>query len=85
MSKSARMLHDEALQRITTIGPRYPEQFRTIMSSQLELKSKLEAAVKLNQASVRAQQAAEKLVKMPQNQPAKPTIALKTNFSNFTG
>ncbi|XP_033734296.1 HEAT repeat-containing protein 5B-like isoform X1 [Pecten maximus] len=85
MSKSARLLHDEALQRITTIGPRYPEQFRTIMSSQAELKLKLEAAVKLNQASVRAKQSLEKSAKLPQNQPAKPTIALKTNFSNFTG
>jgi len=84
VSKSSELLHDEALQRITNIGPRYPEQFRTIMNSQTDLKAKLGDAVKLNQASTKAAIAAANAVKMAPSQPAKPTITLKTNFS-FSG
>ena len=65
------------------IGPKYPAQFRVIMTSQGQLKIRLEAAIKCNQAAkaaaVKAQEAA-KITALP----AKPTITLKTNFANFS-
>lgn len=82
-SKPSRTLHDEALQKIMKIGPLYQEQFRSVMGMAADLKPRLEAAVKINQAAL-AKAKAQQVTKIT-DEPAKPTITLKTNFSNFTG
>ncbi|XP_067680006.1 HEAT repeat-containing protein 5B-like isoform X1 [Haliotis asinina] len=82
-SQPSRSLHEEALQKIMKIGPLYQEQFRMVMSMSADLKPRLEAAVKTNQAAItRAKlQPTTKVI----SEPVKPTITLKTDFSNFTG
>lgn len=82
-SKAARSLHEDSLQRLMKIGPQYPEQFRVIMASQSDLKSNLEAAIKLNQLT-KSNASAKPSAKLNAG-PAKPTITLKTDFSNFSG
>ncbi|CAI9730243.1 repeat-containing 5B-like isoform X2 [Octopus vulgaris] len=82
-SPASKFLHDHALQRLMKVGPLYPKDFRRAMSSAADLKPRLEAAVKANQTS-------QKMAPNQQNmklsaQPTKPTITLKTDFSNFTG
>ncbi|XP_052827932.1 HEAT repeat-containing protein 5B [Octopus bimaculoides] len=82
-SPASKLLHDHALQRLMKVGPLYPKDFRRAMSSAVDLKPRLEAAVKANQTS-------QKMAPNQQNmklsaQPTKPTITLKTDFSNFTG
>jgi len=64
------------------VGPQYPAQFRVIMTSQLELKSRLEAAIKLNQETKTAMLKAQEKAKIAAL-PSKPTITLKTNFGSF--
>ena len=82
-SKPSRELHDCALETLMKIGPRYPEQFRTVMSTSVDLKPKLEAAVKIDQAA--KARLKSKPVTKAVAEPSKPTITLKTDFSNFTG
>lgn len=82
-SQTSKLLHDHALQRLMKVGPLYPKDFRRAMSSAADLKPRLEAAVKASQTS-------QKMAPNQQNmklsaQPTKPTITLKTDFSNFTG
>lgn len=86
----SRRLHDTALQRLMRIGPQYPVHFRNVMHTCPELKQRLEAAVKVQQAAAAAaaataQQrhlsaAAASAIKQT---PAKPSIQLKMDFSNF--
>ena len=83
-SKPSRALHDYALQHMMKIGPLYPAEFRTIMGSSVDLRTRLESAVKANQASNSSKQAARP-VNIKPAQPIKPSITLKTDFSNFTG
>ncbi len=64
------------------IGPQFPAQFRAIMSSQGELKSRLEAAIKLNEEMKSAVLKAQEKAKAAA-QPVKPSITLKTNFGSF--
>ena len=80
-----RTLHDFALQKLVRIGPQYPTEFRSVMTAAPDLRSRLEAAVKAQQAN----QPASKVKSMSASKavtPAvqKPTITLKTDFSNFT-
>ncbi|KAJ8308625.1 hypothetical protein KUTeg_013499 [Tegillarca granosa] len=82
-SKASRSLHEDSLQRLMKIGPQYPEQFRVIMASQSDLKSNLEAAIKLSQLT-KSSPSAKPSTKLSAG-PAKPTITLKTDFSNFSG
>ncbi|XP_050406917.2 HEAT repeat-containing protein 5B isoform X1 [Patella vulgata] len=79
-SKTSQALHQQALTKLMKIGPQYPDEFRTVMTTYADLKPRLEAAIKLNEATKlkRAQPVAKNLA-----QPAKPTITLKTNFANF--
>ncbi|XP_015248713.1 PREDICTED: HEAT repeat-containing protein 5B isoform X1 [Cyprinodon variegatus] len=70
-------LHDFALQNLMRIGPLYPAAFKTVIGAAPELKTRLESAIRANQASNKAKAAAR------QNQPtvqAAPTIKLKTSF-----
>lgn len=76
-----RALSDRSLEKLTEFGRLYPDHFRTVMSMSTSLKPRLEAAVKLKQqvqARAKAKAAASVVA-----QPAKPTITLKTDFSNF--
>ena len=81
-------LHDFALQRLMCIGPQYPKQFRAVMGAAPDLRQRLEAAVRAQQASSQSKKAAKLNAPNAKNalsHPAKPAIQLRTDFSNFTG
>lgn len=59
------------------IGPLYPAAFKTVMGAATELKPRLEAAIRANQASNKAKSAARQATPAVQ---ATPTIKLKTSF-----
>ena len=89
LSKSHKQVHDYFLQRVTLIGPKYPEAFRNVMQTSPALKQKLEAAVRANQsAATRAPPTQSRLgagqgpLTQPQQQ-QQPSIKLKMDFSNF--
>ncbi|XP_058806084.1 HEAT repeat-containing protein 5B isoform X2 [Phymastichus coffea] len=76
-------LHQHSFQRLNKIGPKYPQEFKTLMSQSTELKTKLENAVRLSH-----HQQAQRQTKIPESTkpPLKvpaPSITLKTDFSNF--
>ncbi|XP_057705009.1 HEAT repeat-containing protein 5B [Corythoichthys intestinalis] len=76
-SKVSKSLHDFALQNLMRIGPLYPAAFKMVIGAAPDLKTRLESAVRANQASSKAKDAAR------QSQPAvqvAPTIKLKTSF-----
>lgn len=77
--KITKNLHDQALQNLMKIGPKYPEPFRTVVSSSPDLKSRLEGAVRANQASTKAKQPAVQ----PKVAPSQPSIKLRMDFSNY--
>ena len=80
--KHQRAIHEHVLQKITQIGPKYPQAFRSIMNSSPMLKAKLEAAIRNSQASATSQpgSSASRTQAMRQQQ---PSIKLKMDFSNF--
>jgi hypothetical protein len=84
--KVLRVLHDSALQRLVKFGAQFPAHFRSVMQSSSELKSRLEAAAKAQQGVAQSQQSgkAAGLGSAPPTN-VKPSIKLKTDFSNFTG
>uniref|UniRef100_A0A3P9KXT8 HEAT repeat-containing protein 5B n=2 Tax=Oryzias latipes TaxID=8090 RepID=A0A3P9KXT8_ORYLA len=73
----SRSLHDFALQNLMRIGPLYPAAFKTVIGAAPELKTRLESAVRANQASSKAKAAARQAQPAVQ---AAPTIKLKTSF-----
>uniref|UniRef100_A0AAR2L3B0 HEAT repeat-containing protein 5B n=1 Tax=Pygocentrus nattereri TaxID=42514 RepID=A0AAR2L3B0_PYGNA len=74
---SSKGLHDFALQNLMRIGPLYPAAFKTVMGAAPELKTRLETAIRANQASNKAKAAARQAQPTVQ---ATPTIKLKTSF-----
>lgn len=78
-NKVTKTLHDQALQKLMKIGPKYPEPFRTVMSSASDLKPRLEAAIRANQSSAKTKQPAAQ----PKVAPSKPSIKLRMDFSNY--
>lgn len=70
-------LHDFALQNLMRIGPLYPSAFKTVIGAAPELKTRLESAIRANQASSKAKAAARQAQPAVQ---AAPTIKLKTSF-----
>ncbi|XP_061645780.1 HEAT repeat-containing protein 5B [Phyllopteryx taeniolatus] len=76
-SQVSKGLHDFALQNLMRIGPLYPAAFKKVIGASPELKTRLESAVRANQASSKAKDAARKA--QPTVQVA-PTIKLKTSF-----
>lgn len=70
-------LHDFALQNLMRIGPLYPSAFKVVIGAAPELKTRLESAIRANQASSRAKAAARQAQPTVQ---AAPTIKLKTSF-----
>ncbi|KAF6725662.1 HEAT repeat-containing protein 5B [Oryzias melastigma] len=73
----SRSLHDFALQNLMRIGPLYPAAFKTVIGAAPELKTRLESAIRANQASSKAKAAARQAQPAVQ---AAPTIKLKTSF-----
>lgn len=80
-SREAAVISDRSLEHLTEVGRFHPEHFRTVMSMSANLKPRLEAAVKLKQKKVNQEKSMASLRATPQ--PAKPTITLKMDFSNF--
>lgn len=81
LPQAHRQVHDFFLQRVTLVGPKHPEAFRSVMQASQALKQKLEAAVRDNQSVAKAKGSTQAGVKsIPQQQPA---IKLKMDFSNF--
>ncbi|XP_053291981.1 HEAT repeat-containing protein 5B isoform X2 [Pleuronectes platessa] len=76
-SQISRGLHEFALQNLMQIGPLYPAAFKIVVGAAPELKSRLESAIRANQASNKAKAAAR--LAQPAVQAA-PTIKLKTSF-----
>ncbi|XP_054433890.1 HEAT repeat-containing protein 5A isoform X2 [Pteronotus mesoamericanus] len=72
-----RNLHDFALQNLMQIGPQYSSVFKSVMASSPALKSRLEAAIKGNQESIRGGIPTSKYTKHPGRN---LSIQLKTNF-----
>lgn len=77
-SKSRQLIHDTALQRLIAIGPKYPQPFRSVMTSSPELKARLEAAIKSSQSAIKPDKQVTRT-----GPSTKPTITLKMDFSNF--
>uniref|UniRef100_A0AAY4EME0 HEAT repeat-containing protein 5B n=1 Tax=Denticeps clupeoides TaxID=299321 RepID=A0AAY4EME0_9TELE len=70
-------LHEFALQDLMRIGPLYPAAFKAVIGAAPDLKTRLETAIRANQASSKAKAAAR--LAQPTVQ-APPTIKLKTSF-----
>ncbi|XP_034114352.2 HEAT repeat-containing protein 5B isoform X2 [Drosophila albomicans] len=84
LPKYQRQLHEHALQWLLKIGPKYPQEFKALMCQKPELRQKLEAAIRNQQQSINlAQKANEAQRNGLLAKPQKPTIKLKTDFSNF--
>ncbi|XP_041866495.1 HEAT repeat-containing protein 5B isoform X1 [Melanotaenia boesemani] len=73
----SKSLHDFALQNLMRIGPLYPAAFKIVIGAAPELKTRLESAIRANQASSKAKAAARQAQPTVQ---AAPTIKLKKNF-----
>ena len=86
LSKSVkihRLLHEQCLSKLMKIGPKYPTQFKTIMQKLPDLRQRLEAAVKAQQDSTSTRSSAASQAFEKVTAASKPTIQLKTDFSNF--
>ena len=75
----SRALHEYCIQRLTATAPLYPLAFKSCMGSAPELKEKLTAGIKANQAIKTGRTSS--VGKSAES--AKPQIELKMNFSNF--
>ena len=76
-----RNLHDYALQKLTSIGPKYPQEFRQVIGSVPKFRNILENVIRCQQMSATIAQ------NSPQNvstQRENSTIKLKVDFSNYT-
>lgn len=76
-SPVSKALHEFALQNLMRIGPLYPAAFKIVIGAAPELKTRLESAIRANQASSKAKAAARQAQPTVQ---AAPTIKLKTSF-----
>ncbi|XP_014481449.1 PREDICTED: HEAT repeat-containing protein 5B isoform X3 [Dinoponera quadriceps] len=75
-------LHQQSFQWLNKIGPKYPQEFKTLMSQSSELKTKLENAVRSSHQQAQRLSRQVDPVK-PQIKISAPSIKLKTDFSNF--
>ncbi|KAJ8688360.1 hypothetical protein QAD02_024155 [Eretmocerus hayati] len=76
-------LHQHSFQWLNKIGPKYPQEFKILMSQSRELKNKLENAVRsTHQQQVQRQTKLSESTR-PQLKVPAPSITLKTDFSNF--
>ena len=79
-NNSTRLQHEMALVKLTRIGSQFPQDFKRILSTNGELKERVETAVIQNQTRERNKLLASQQKSLPVNQ---PSIKLKTDFSNF--
>ncbi|GIY21292.1 HEAT repeat-containing protein 5A [Caerostris extrusa] len=85
-SSSRTTVHQCALQQLMKIGPQYPQEFRTVVSKNMRIKTRLESCIRAAQmgADLNRDNLSES-----ENRTAlrtsSPTIKLKTDFSNFAG
>jgi len=80
VTSHARLLHDQSLAKLTSIGGKFPAEFKTILSQSADMEGRVKTAVLSNQEKQRAKTAAQ--VSRKQEPPA-PSITLKMDFSNF--
>ncbi|XP_054715706.1 HEAT repeat-containing protein 5B-like [Uloborus diversus] len=79
-------VHSCALQQLMKIGPQYPQEFRTVVSRNLRLKTKLETCIRAAQTGTDTNRDPSGENGSQSNaRVASPAIKLKTDFSNFTG
>ncbi|XP_072285057.1 HEAT repeat-containing protein 5A isoform X1 [Pyxicephalus adspersus] len=76
-SQYSKALHDFGLQGLTQFGASYPAQFRQLMGSSTALRSRLEAALRGNQESLKPKVSSRNVRGGGQGS---PSIQLKTNF-----
>ncbi|XP_044127665.1 HEAT repeat-containing protein 5A [Bufo gargarizans] len=74
-SPCSRALHDFGLQNLTKFGTSHPDQFRHLMNSSTALRSRLEAALRGNQESLKPK---PRVIRGGGQ--GSPSIQLKTNF-----
>ncbi|CAH0562547.1 unnamed protein product [Brassicogethes aeneus] len=81
-NKYSLQLHEVSLQWLMKIGPKYPQEFKKLMGQSVDLRTKLENAIRSNQqTNVKVKNEAN--ISQPVSNHA-PTIKLKTDFSNFS-
>ncbi|XP_049821749.1 HEAT repeat-containing protein 5B isoform X2 [Aethina tumida] len=81
-NKYAVQLHEISLQTLMKIGPKYPQEFKKLMSTATDLRTKLENAIRFNQQSnIKIKN--EVNINQSISSHA-PSIKLKTDFSNFS-
>jgi hypothetical protein len=88
LSKTQIQVHEFFLQRVTHIGPKYPEAFRNVMQVSPALKLKLESAVRFSQSAAKSKGSTSLEAKGAvrggaQQVQQQPSIKLKMDFSNF--
>ncbi|XP_034942648.1 HEAT repeat-containing protein 5B isoform X2 [Chelonus insularis] len=76
-------LHQQSFQWLNKIGPKYPQEFKTLMSQSTELKIKLENAVRLSHQQAQRHMKQSDTIKPILAKTITPSIKLKTDFSNF--
>ena len=77
------MLHNYALDKLTKIGPIYPQEFRQIISQMPAFRTKLENALKRNQNLTINEQKKLDSDQITQSN-SSTMIKLKTDFSNYS-
>lgn len=86
-SKYSQQLHEQSLQWLKKIGPKYPQEFKVLMAQSTELRNKLEIAIRNSQQQTSKQhrfKVEQQNLDRNSYAPTKPTIELKTNFNNFS-
>uniref|UniRef100_A0A6B2ELW8 HEAT repeat-containing protein 5A n=1 Tax=Phlebotomus kandelakii TaxID=1109342 RepID=A0A6B2ELW8_9DIPT len=87
-TKHCVQLHEHSLQWLKKIGPKYPQEFKSLMSQNSGLRTRLETAIRNSTHTTGGNQqkgrsdidnSASKMTALQ-----KPSIQLKTDFSNFT-
>lgn len=84
-NKNSLQLHESSLQWLMKIGPKYPQEFKALMSKSADMRLRLEAAVKNQAQQLKLQDKAQMSdANNLRSQKSVPTIKLKTDFSNFS-
>lgn len=81
-TKLSLALHDASLQWLRKIGPKYPQEFKHLMSQTCNLRVRLENAIQMNQQLQKIIRSEPNMNRQHLQQP--PSIKLKTDFSNFS-
>lgn len=82
LGNGQRLVHAHALDRLKLMGPKYPTEFKSIITSNPQFKKTLESALKSSQEIGKNDQSTSSTGGFLR-QPVQPTIKLKMDFSNF--